>query len=244
LLPVLPRRRDRRPQRGAAVGPVGVREGHRGAGEPMGLPARRHPRAGAPVARRRRRRDPAAARRIRRAQHPQRRAAPLRRRGPPDALEPHQQSPRGGDRPGAGAVTPSNTLRDATTKIHTNNQSALPVVDGSKVIGIVTERDIVEAVARGVRTSAAWVYDYTHDGCTSIALDDECETVALKMLAIGCRHLPVVDGGRLIGMVSMRDVVLKPARLARPARRPAGRCEEDGYLSSRPPSTTISSPVM
>src|SRR5581483_4480161 len=263
LLPVLPRRRDRRPQRGAAVGPVGVREGHRGAGEPMGLPARRHPRAGAPVARRRRRRDPAAARRIPRAQHPQRRAAPLRRRGPPDALEPHRRGPRGGDRPGAGhrlrdrvmkvrwvyrpdaaAVTPSNTLRDAAARMHTSGQSALPVVDGSKVIGIVTERDIVEAVARGVRTSAAWVYDYTHDGCTSIALDDECETVALKMLAIGCRHLPVVDGGRLIGMVSMRDVVLKPARLARPARRPAGRCEEDGYLSSRPPSTTISSPVM
>jgi CBS domain-containing protein len=147
-------------------------------------------------------------------------------------------------RPEAAAVTPSNTLREAAAKMRTSGQSCLPVIDGSRVIGIVTERDIVDAVARGVRTAGAWVFDYTHDGCTSIALDDDCETVALKMLAIGCRHLPVVDRGRLIGMVSMRDVILKPARLARPARRPAGRFEQNGYLSSRPPSTTTSSPVM
>lgn len=147
-------------------------------------------------------------------------------------------------RPEAAAVTPSNTLREAAAKMHTSGQSCLPVIDGSTVVGIITERDIVSAVAHGVRTAGAWVFDYTHDGCTSIALDDECETAALKMLAIGCRHLPVVDRARLVGMVSMRDVTLRPARLARPARRPVGLRESDRYLSSRPPSTTTSSPVM
>ena len=115
----------------------------------------------------------------------------------------------------AAAVTPSNTLREAAAKMHVSGQSCLPVLDGSKVVGIITERDIVSAVAHGARTAGAWVFDYTHDGCTEITLDDECETAEVKMLAIGCRHLPVVDNGRLVGMVSMRDVTLTPARHSR-----------------------------
>jgi CBS domain-containing protein len=119
-------------------------------------------------------------------------------------------------RPGAEAVRPSTTLREAAARMRASGLSCLPVIDGSSLIGIITEHDLVGAVAHGVRTEAAWVFDYTHDGDTWVGLEDDCGTAALKMLAIGCRNLPVVDGaGRVVGMVSMRDVTLTPAAVVR-----------------------------
>jgi CBS domain-containing protein len=89
--------------------------------------------------------------------------------------------------------------------------SCLPVVDRERIVGILTERDLVEAVAKGVTPANAHVTDYMTDGGASIALDDDSTTAELKMLAIGCRHLPVVDGQRLVGMVSARDLYLAEA---------------------------------
>ena len=118
-------------------------------------------------------------------------------------------------RPQAAFATPSTTLRDAAVKLRDSRQSCLPVVDGTRVAGILTERDIVVALAHATSAARAWVLDYMHDGPISVGLDDDCRTAELKMLLIGCRHLPVVDRGRLVGMVSMRDVVLKPIAIAR-----------------------------
>ena len=122
-------------------------------------------------------------------------------------------------RPGASYVTPSSTLREAAAAMRASGQSCVPVIDGQTVIGIVTEHEIVAAVAHGIPTAKAWALDHVIDGGTSVALADDCETAALKMLVLGCRHLPVVDRGRLVGMVSIRDVVLKP--LAAKRRRAA-----------------------
>ena len=122
-------------------------------------------------------------------------------------------------RPGASCVTPSSTLRQAAAAMRESGQSCVPVVDGQTVVGIVTEHSIVAAVAHGVPTAKAWAIDHANDGGTSVALDDDCETAALKMMILGCRHLPVVDRGRLVGMVSIRDVMLKP--LAAKRRRAA-----------------------
>ena len=84
--------------------------------------------------------------------------------------------------------------------------------DAPPVVGIVTERDLVEAVARGAAPAGALVTDYMGDeGSVSVGLDDST-AAELKMLAIGCRHLPVVDRERLVGMVSARDLYLMQAR--------------------------------
>jgi CBS domain-containing protein len=111
----------------------------------------------------------------------------------------------------AACVTPADTLQEAARRMRASGQSVLPVLDGGQVIGIVTERDLVEAVANGVAGARAQVFSYTNDGSVTVTLDDECDVAEMKMLAIGCRHIPVVAAGQLVGMVSIRDVLLKTA---------------------------------
>lgn len=115
--------------------------------------------------------------------------------------------------PGSPYVEPQDTLREAATRMRGHALSALPVMAGGGLAGVLTERDVVEAVSRGVQPSVAHVAEYMNDdGYLSVTVDDEIAVAGMKMLAIGCRHLPVTDRGRLVGVVSARDVFLASAR--------------------------------
>jgi CBS domain-containing protein len=109
-------------------------------------------------------------------------------------------------------VKRTDTLREAASLMRKTRLSCLPVLDDGSIVGIITERDLVEAAARGVRPADAHVAEYTNDGAVTVSVDDDSSVAATKMLAIGCRHLPVLDGGMLVGMVSMRDLFLTAVR--------------------------------
>lgn len=99
------------------------------------------------------------------------------------------------------------SLREAARRMHAGGFSCLPVVSGNDLLGIITERDLVEAIADKDDLERATVFDHMTEAPRTVRPDDECSLAATKMLAMGCRHLPVTEGGRLVGIVSVRDLL-------------------------------------
>ena len=86
------------------------------------------------------------------------------------------------------------------------NVGAVLVLEGGRLAGIMTERDLMRAVARGLRDDAVVGDCMTADPDT-IAPDDTIEHAAVLMIHGGYRHLPVVDGDDVVGVLSIRDLV-------------------------------------
>ena len=112
-------------------------------------------------------------------------------------------------RKGSMAVTvqPEQSIREALALLEVHNIGALVAVQGDRPVGILSERDIVREAARNESFFARTVGDLmTRDVITGQPPDDLL-TVAYTMTERRIRHLPVVDQGRLVGMVSIGDVL-------------------------------------
>ena len=86
------------------------------------------------------------------------------------------------------------------------NVGAVLVLEDARLAGIMTERDLMRAVARGLRDDAVVGECMTADPDT-ISPDDTIEHAAVLMIHGGYRHLPVVDGDDVVGVLSIRDLV-------------------------------------
>ena len=103
-------------------------------------------------------------------------------------------------------VAPEDTLGEVATKMVERGVGSVVVADFGRLIGVLTERDIMKAVAARTHSSDARVREWmTADPITATA-DTDVEEAARTMLDNGFRHLPVVDGERAVGIVSIRDV--------------------------------------
>ena len=105
------------------------------------------------------------------------------------------------------AVAPEDTLGEAAERMAGNDVGSAVVVEHGQLIGILTERDVLRAVAGRVHSSEARVREWmTADPVT--ASEDTTAVEALEtMMDNGFRHLPVLEGGRTVGVVSVRDVM-------------------------------------
>src|SRR3954463_7824043 len=86
------------------------------------------------------------------------------------------------------------------------NVGAVLVLEEGRLAGIMTERDLMRAVARGLRDDTV-VADCMTAGPETIEPDDTTEHAAVLMIHGGFRHLPVVDGDDVVGILSIRDLV-------------------------------------
>jgi CBS domain-containing protein len=102
-------------------------------------------------------------------------------------------------------VEPSDTIGEAAEKMNATNVGAVVVVeDMVRIIGIVTERDLLRAVASRARAAEARVRQWMTADPVTIEPDTSIEDAAEIMFTRNFRHLPVVKDGRPLGIVSLR----------------------------------------
>lgn len=103
---------------------------------------------------------------------------------------------------------PEQTIREALSLLARHNIGALVVVDeGTMPVGIVSERDIVREAARSEQLFARTVRDIMTRDLVLGTPQDDLLAVGNTMTDKRIRHLPIVDKGRLVGIVSIGDVV-------------------------------------
>ena len=106
------------------------------------------------------------------------------------------------------SIGKSATLRDAVAMLAEKRIGAMPVAEGDRVLGIISERDVLYGVAR---EGAAVLDRLISEVMISPAITVDSDTPVMDALALmtmrRIRHLPVVDGGSLSGFVSIGDLV-------------------------------------
>jgi CBS domain-containing protein len=104
-------------------------------------------------------------------------------------------------------VAPEDTLGEVAEKMVELNVGSVIVKDFGRLIGILTERDLLQAMAGRVHTSEARVREWMTPDPITASPDMTVEEAAQIMLENNFRHLPVVEGGNVAGVVSLRRVV-------------------------------------
>ena len=98
------------------------------------------------------------------------------------------------------------TLTAAAQQMSGRRVGAALVFEGERIAGILTERDVLRAVAEG-RIEGSTVADWMTRHPETIEPSDSTSTAATLMIHGGFRHLPVVEGGTVVGIVSIRDLM-------------------------------------
>jgi CBS domain-containing protein len=105
-------------------------------------------------------------------------------------------------------VNPGHSLRDAASLMAERSVGAAVVMDPEQPgPGIITERDVLDSIGRGQDPDRERVSDHLSANLTFAAPDWSLERAAEAMVRGGFRHLIVVDGGEMGGILSMRDIV-------------------------------------
>lgn len=119
-------------------------------------------------------------------------------------------------RNGVFSIAASDSLAQAAVRMRENEVSALVVLEHGRCVGIITERDLTQAVADREWAETTPVSTYMTDRPIMVTPDTGVREAAAEMLETEVRHLPVGVGDRLVGMVSLRDllnVVVEDERL-------------------------------
>lgn len=100
----------------------------------------------------------------------------------------------------------SDSLRDAATRMWKQQTGSLLVMEGDGLLGIITERDVMKAVARGDDIDHTPVSAVMTTSVLTVTPETSLPEAARHMATRWVRHLPVVDDGVVVGMVSQRDL--------------------------------------
>lgn len=107
----------------------------------------------------------------------------------------------------AEVIGPEATLGEAAERMIDQNVGCLAVIDRREMVGIVTEHDVVEAVAGGADPDKSLISAWMTEAPDTVPPHLTVREAATWLLETGYRHLPVMDGGELLGVVSIKDVL-------------------------------------
>jgi CBS domain-containing protein len=99
-----------------------------------------------------------------------------------------------------------DTLAAAAAKMWKQQTGSLLVMDGEDLVGIITERDVLKAVAHGVKPEDVRISEVMTKDLVTVGPGTSLREAAKVMADRWIRHLPVLDGGRLVGVLSQRDL--------------------------------------
>jgi CBS domain-containing protein len=105
------------------------------------------------------------------------------------------------------AVAPWDTLGEAVERMTEKETGSALVIDYGRLVGILTSRDILRAVAGRTHSSEARVREWMSADPRVARADTPAEEAPLIMVEQGCHHIPVVENDRPIGLIGMRAVV-------------------------------------
>ena len=113
------------------------------------------------------------------------------------------------------SVPPGATVTEACSAMVQARVGSAVVIDGPWLVGIFTERDALRAAASGQDLNTSQLKDWMTPEPKTVGPNTDTEEAAVIMASEGFRHLPVVEGDQVVGVVSLRDVL--SSRIRRPA---------------------------
>jgi IMP dehydrogenase len=107
------------------------------------------------------------------------------------------------------SIDAQNSVEDAIRSMHARKISALMVTDDGKTVGIFTERDVVRSYisSNGKSFKDMKVKDFMVSNLIVAVPDDELNDISAIMVEKNIRHLPVLENNRVVGMLSIRDII-------------------------------------
>ena len=104
------------------------------------------------------------------------------------------------------SVTPDLPLTEVAQRMVERDVGAALVAEGDRLVGILTERDVLRAVAKGIGEDTT-VADWMTADPDTMTPDESTEHAAVLMIHGGFRHLPLMEGDEVVGMLSIRDLM-------------------------------------
>lgn len=105
-------------------------------------------------------------------------------------------------------VSRTSLVSDAVREMTTNNIGIVAVVEGEALVGVLSERDVVQrVVARGLDPARTRVEAVMTTEVVLGDVNESCQLAMLKMDRANIRHLPIISGGRVVSMLSIRDLM-------------------------------------
>lgn len=106
------------------------------------------------------------------------------------------------------SVEPETTIAEVARQMRIDDADSVAVMSHGRLVGIITERDLVRAIADGMDSHQVRADVVMTADPATVEADEDAAMVAVKMMRLGVRHLPVVNkAGKPVGLVSARNLV-------------------------------------